>query len=67
MSVDGSKEERYLLGPLNMVTVHFIICATAAGGSLLMLKFLHFTDEYNYFDLRIFWHDFILEEELEFF
>lgn len=43
-SVDGSREEWYLLGPLNMVTVHFIICATAAGGSPLMLKFLHFTD-----------------------
>lgn len=46
-----------------MVTVHFIICATAAGGSLLTLKFLHFIDEYNYFDLRIFWHDYLFQRK----
>lgn len=41
-----------------MVTTHFIICATAAGGYQLMLKILHSVDEYNCFDLRLFWHDF---------
>lgn len=51
-----------------MVTTHFIICATAAGAYSLMLKILHFVDEYNCFDLRIFWHDcFILKEGLQFF
>jgi len=51
-----------------MVTAHFIICATAASGCPLMLKILHSVDEYNCFDLRIFWHDcFILEEDLQLF
>lgn len=58
MSVDGSREEQYLLEHLNMMTTHFIICAPAAGGYPLMLKILHSVDEYNCFDLRIFRHDF---------